>query len=1036
MSRIQSSVGLITGIPIEDTVNQLIEVASRPRDLLSSRLEEAQAERTAINTLSGLVLGLNLSLTTLRLPTTYSARTASSSSTSLSVSVQSGSKPAIGSYGFTPLQKASAHQFVSQSFASLDDLGSSGSLNLQVGGHVDGGARLTGINGGLGFVAGKVRITDRSGSSETVDLRAATTIDDVLATINAAENIDVTASVSGGSLVITDNTGGGGALSVSEVGAGTTAASLGLKVTASGDTLTGQDIYSIGGATRLAALNDGFGVRLDGLPDVDDLEFTLQDETTAGVDLSDAKTIDDVLDAINNDEDLAGKVTASISSDGKRLQVVDNTSGAGSFVISNGSIGSAAEDLGLTAGAVGGTITGDRVVSGLRDTLVKNLNGAQGFELASIDVTDRAGGNAEIDLSGAETLGEIVDAINAEGAVAVVASINADRTGILLTDSSGGGNLTITNGSSGTTADDLGLVVDDAVSSVDGGTLSRALVNELTDLDDLNGGAGVSLGDFRITDSSGKSFTVSLDTTGSEAETLGDVIDKINTAATTQSAGVTASLNATGDGILLTDTAAGDETLTVAEVNGGSTAQDLRLLGASTGTDDDDNQMINGTTRFSIDLADLESSAESIALSSLRFGAGVTLGSFNVTTQSGENFVVRLDEEGAEAFTVGDVIDKINEESGGLVTASVNNAGTGILLTDNTSGNGELTVEDLGSGTAAAELNLVRTISDNQSGSIDGAGLFNFDEDEGALRALADRINDFKAGFTASIYQDGNGFRLGIASDATGAESELLISGADAGLTLTETSRPRDAVGLIGGGGIAVSSSTNEFDSIVDGLDVVVNEADGEEATISVANDTSKLVKAIQGLVDAYNAVVGNLDAAADFDEESLSTGILFGRSEVVRVESDLARIITGVFNTPSSFNTLASIGLTVDEEGRLELNTTRLNEALADDPEGVRDLLTTESTGVVAKFDEVIEQLARDENSLLSLREETLQRQIDTFDQRISEWDERLERQRERLLLDFFRLEETISLLQTNLSAIESITNFSFVQSSSSSSN
>ena len=39
MGRIIANVGLITGIPIQDTVDQLIKIAARPRDLLVSRTQ-------------------------------------------------------------------------------------------------------------------------------------------------------------------------------------------------------------------------------------------------------------------------------------------------------------------------------------------------------------------------------------------------------------------------------------------------------------------------------------------------------------------------------------------------------------------------------------------------------------------------------------------------------------------------------------------------------------------------------------------------------------------------------------------------------------------------------------------------------------------------------------------------------------------------------------------------------------------------------------------------------------------------------------
>ena len=40
MSRIQSSTGLITGIPIEDTVNKLMALASQPKATLDNRTKD------------------------------------------------------------------------------------------------------------------------------------------------------------------------------------------------------------------------------------------------------------------------------------------------------------------------------------------------------------------------------------------------------------------------------------------------------------------------------------------------------------------------------------------------------------------------------------------------------------------------------------------------------------------------------------------------------------------------------------------------------------------------------------------------------------------------------------------------------------------------------------------------------------------------------------------------------------------------------------------------------------------------------------
>ncbi|MCA9239411.1 MAG: hypothetical protein KDA37_04390, partial [Planctomycetales bacterium] len=519
MSGIQSSVGLITGIPIQDTVDQLMALSARPRDLLVSRTQESTAEQGAVDQLASLVLGLRFSLTNLDRTSTYTSRTATSSVTSaVSVTVPNGASPKLGSYQLTPLRTASAHQLVSSSLSDLQDAIGEGELKFRFGGHVDKGIALSQLNSGNGFTPGKIRITDRSGATGVIDLRGAVTIDDVISAINESEAISVTASTSGDSLVLTDNTGESGNFRVQEVSGGTTAATLGLAgLNAAADTLTGSDVFSLHEGALLSTLNDGGGVWITDSSDelaIDDLVFTLADETEAGVDLSGATTLGDVVDAINNDEDLAGKVSAAISADGNRLEVTDLTSGAGAFAISNNSaLGTAADDLGLSGAASGGVITGERLVSGLKDTLVSSLNGGRGFTLGAIDVTDRSGGTDTVDLSSAETLSQIVDLLNASSAD-ITASINSSRNGIQILDSSGGtGNLIVAENGGGTTAADLGIAVDDTVSSVNTGSLSRRVASNATLLSSLNRGEGVDLDDFQITDSAGKKIVVDLDTT-------------------------------------------------------------------------------------------------------------------------------------------------------------------------------------------------------------------------------------------------------------------------------------------------------------------------------------------------------------------------------------------------------------------------------------------------------------------------------------------------------------------------------------------
>jgi len=55
MAGITSATGLITGIPIQDTVDKLIAAASKPKNDLTARNKDLQSEQVAVTKLSSLV---------------------------------------------------------------------------------------------------------------------------------------------------------------------------------------------------------------------------------------------------------------------------------------------------------------------------------------------------------------------------------------------------------------------------------------------------------------------------------------------------------------------------------------------------------------------------------------------------------------------------------------------------------------------------------------------------------------------------------------------------------------------------------------------------------------------------------------------------------------------------------------------------------------------------------------------------------------------------------------------------------------------
>ena len=392
-----------------------------------------------------------------------------------------------------------------------------------------------------------------------------------------------------------------------------------------------------------------------------------------------------------------------------------------------------------------------------------------------------------MDLFGAETLDDVIELLNGAG-TAIVAGVNATGSGIVLTDtSSGSGNLVVANGDASGTADLLGIAVDAAQTSVDGGSLNRQTVSLQTSLATLNGGQGVAAGSFVITDSDGNPAVVKLNQPEAEITTVGGVVDAVNGAGI----GVMARINDTGDGILLIDTAAGAGELAVREVGSGTTAADLRLLGTATTVD------LGGTPTQVLD----------------------------------------------------------------------------------------------GSATATITLDAEQTLDD-----------------------VVTAINDLDLGIDAGTLYDGSAYRLLLTSRSTGRASRLQVDTSGLGLGLQETSRPQDALLLFGspllaGTGVLIASPGNTFDQVIEGLDLTVQSATGQAVTVDVGLSDTALIDKVQGFVDSFNLLRDNLDAVASYNEVDNTVGILFGSNEALRVETELADLVTSRFFGAGEYESAGAVG-------------------------------------------------------------------------------------------------------------------------------
>lgn len=577
MAQISSSVGLVSGLNTSAIITALLSLDQQPITLLQNRVASSTAQNQAYQALGTQLQTLQQIGQSLELPTTFANSTATSSDPSV-LTATAGAAAAAGSYQFNVASLVSSQQAISSGYASANSLVGAGTISIsQGGGEASSQTTLAQLNGGTGIAAGQFRITDGSGNSSVINTANDVTLNDVVNQINSSQNISVRALVKNDHLVLQDDSGQNKTnFSVVDLGNGQAAANLGIVGSTGGGTITGANINTINISTPLSLLNDGRGIgTANGAAD---FQVALSDGTKIVVSLGAAQNVGDVLAAINK----AGgsKLSAAIDKTTNSITLSDNSGGGGTFSVSALNNSSAAQDLGLSQSTSGATLSGNTLLASLNSVLISSLNGGSGLALGTIHITDRTGGaGKDIDLSKATSFSNIIDDINNAG-LSVTASLNHAGDGIQLQDASGAGGSLVVSDVNSTTAHDLGIsgTFDPTQSTVQGANLHTQYVSASTLLSKFNGGAGVGLGSFSITNSKGVSSTVDL--SQGTFTSIGDVIAAINA----KGIGVNASINSTGDGLLLTDTAGGTTSLKVANVSG-TTATDLNIAGAaSTGT--------------------------------------------------------------------------------------------------------------------------------------------------------------------------------------------------------------------------------------------------------------------------------------------------------------------------------------------------------------------------------------------------------------------------------------------------------------------
>src|SRR5579862_1020558 len=277
---------------------------------------------------------------------------------------------------------------------------------------------------------------------------------------------------------------------------------------------------------------------------------------------------------------------------------------------------------------------------------------------------------------------------------------------------------------------------------------------------------------------------------------------------------------------------------------------------------------------------------------------------------------------------------------------------------------------------------------------------------DGTLDGIAAAINSASGnpGITATVLQGTDGSHLVLSSSQTGAANTIQVVESDGGNGLaaltygtgntthyTQQTPAQDASFTIAG--VPGTSPTNTVTNAVSGvtLNLLNTTTTNSPVTLTVNADTTTIQSNIASLVSAYNTLLGVFNTLGGYDSSTSTAGPMMGSGLLQNIQSQMSEALYSIVPTGSStYNSLASIGITTGSDGTLSINQTTLQNALSTNLNAVSSLFSG-TNGIASTLNTQITQelgsggAISDESNSLTQQENALTTQSNNLNTHMS---------------------------------------------------
>ena len=321
------------------------------------------------------------------------------------------------------------------------------------------------------------------------------------------------------------------------------------------------------------------------------------------------------------------------------------------------------------------------------------------------------------------------------------------------------------------------------------------------------------------------------------------------------------------------------------------------------------------------------------------------------------------------------------------------------------------------------------------------------DESNNTLAGIRDAINKAGAekGLSATIVTDTSGSRLVLSSSKTGAGNDITVavgSGSTGDLSKLAFAGGTAAPGADGSAGVVtkaanaeltidglnISSATNKIDTAIEGvtLDLKGLTDAGKPITVGVTLDEAGVKKQVQSFVDAYNKLIGVINAQTKVtsvgDGKAPVTGALVGDATARTLLGTIRNELVNVQGS-GAIRALTDIGVTTQKDGTLKVDTDKLDTAMESGFEELAGLFAGD-TGLASRLDAKLKPYT-ETGGILEQRNKAMTETISKIDDQKEDLNRRITSLQERLYKQFNAMDLLVGQLSnTSNSLIASLEN------------